>query len=273
MVVQSLLHRVGVSPGPIDGRCGRRTIHAIEQFQRGVIRRPDGRIDVRGPTLRNLSERVAPSRIALPESANPPRVGRERRTRAAPVGSIPATPQPSKPIERPLQGSIAFWQERTALRGPSVNAGLTCPNSAQMLALLGDPNGHRVRSLIATETVGPFRATGLRSALASLRTIFADVRAKYPDLYQILRSNGMYVIRQTRNSSSYSNHAWGIAIDLLVGGKSPNYGDNFSSRGLDVLAPFFHKAGWYWGGGYRSVSRKDAMHFECGLALVRSFLA
>ncbi|MGW8191777.1 M15 family metallopeptidase [Sphingomonas hankookensis] len=44
-------------------------------------------------------------------------------------------------------------------------------------------------------------------------------------------------------------------------------------RGLDALVPFFHKAGWYWGGGYRSISRKDAMHFECGLTLVRSFLA
>jgi len=140
-----------------------------------------------------------------------------------------------------------------------------------MMKLLGDPNSPHVKSLIATESVGPFRATGLKPALTSLRRVFVEVSRQYPDLYRVLGSNGMHVIRQTRKSQSYSNHAWGIAIDILVGGKSPSYGDNFSFRGLDALVPFFHKAGWYWGGGYRSLSRKDAMHFECSLALVRSF--
>lgn len=32
IVIQSLLKSSGVSPGAVDGRCGRLTIHAIEQF-------------------------------------------------------------------------------------------------------------------------------------------------------------------------------------------------------------------------------------------------
>lgn len=245
IAVQSLLQSVGVSPGPIDGLGGRKTIRAIEQFQRDVIRRPDGRIDVRGPTLRNLAKRAATARTAPPKRSSPPHPDRERRIHPALVGPIPVVPRPHKSPQPPSHGSIEFWQERTALRDPTVNAGLICPSSSQMVALLGDPNGHRAKSLIATESVGPFRVTGLRPALNSLRTIFVNVRTKHPDLYKILGSNGMHVIRQTRNSSSYSNHAWGIAVDLLIGGKSPRYGDNFSSRGLDALVPFFHKAGWY----------------------------
>jgi hypothetical protein len=38
-----------------------------------------------------------------------------------------------------------------------------------------------------------------------------------------------------------------------------------------ALVPYFNDAGWYWGGGYHNPNRKDAMHFECGLALLQSF--
>ena len=45
-------------------------------------------------------------------------------------------------------------------------------------------------------------------------------------------------------------------------------GSNSSSRGLDALAPYFNRAGWYWGATF---STDDAMHFECGTALLDSF--
>ena len=140
-----------------------------------------------------------------------------------------------------------------------------------MTAILGNPNHDRAKSLLVTESVGPFRTTGLRPALVSMRGVLTEVRRDLPDLYAILTNNGMHVIRASRGQTSWSNHSWGIAIDFLVSGYSPGLGTKTSIRGLDALAPYFNKAGWYWGGGYRSVSRKDPMHFECGLALIKSF--
>ena len=63
-VVQRALLEAAVSPGPIDGICGRRTIQAIERFQGDILRRPDGRIDVHGPSWRRLSRHANPSRTA-----------------------------------------------------------------------------------------------------------------------------------------------------------------------------------------------------------------
>lgn len=272
IAIQSMLQSAGIAPGPIDGRCGRLTIDAIERFQRGIMRHPDGRIDVRGPTIRHLSSRYRTAQNPpVLSSGRTPGKANPLPTRNTVTPSRPAASANAGPVARPPQSSLAYWRQRTRLPAPSINAGLTCPNSAQMMALLGDPNSQRVKSLIATESVGPFRATGLKPALASLRTILSGLGREHPDLYHVRGYNGMHVIRQTRKSRSYSNHAWGIAIDFIIGVDAPAYGANFSMRGLDALVPHFHKAGWYWGGGYRSANRKDAMHFECGLALVRSF--
>lgn len=235
-----------------------------------MIRRPDGRIDVRGPTFRHLSAKAAASRNrqALTTPPVPPRHTRplERPKSSRPVASPPSASP--KPRFEPL---VEYWRERTVLPGPAINAGLVCPTSSHMMALLGDPNSQRMKGLTATESVGPFRATGLKPALASLRSVLATVLRKYPTLNGILGYNGMHLIRKTRNGASYSNHSWGIAIDFVIGVDAPPYGAGYSMRGLDVMVPHFHRAGWYWGGGYRSIGRKDAMHFECGLALVRSF--
>ncbi len=53
-LVQTLLRDQGVDPGPIDGQIGRKTIAAIREFQRGFMRRPDGRVDPDGRTFREL---------------------------------------------------------------------------------------------------------------------------------------------------------------------------------------------------------------------------
>lgn len=137
--------------------------------------------------------------------------------------------------------------------------------------MLGDPTATRVEGSIATESVGPFRATGLKPALASMRQVMGEVQRDLPDLYNLLRSSGMRVVRRTRNASTYSLHSWGIAIDIRIMDVLPPYGCSYSVRGLDAIATYFNRAGWYWGGGYRNIHRKDPMHFECGLALVQSW--
>ncbi|APR78274.1 Hypothetical protein A7982_03621 [Minicystis rosea] len=53
-LVQELLTARGLSPGAIDGKVGPATIEAIKTFQRRFATWPDGRIDVRGRTLREL---------------------------------------------------------------------------------------------------------------------------------------------------------------------------------------------------------------------------
>jgi len=275
IAVQRLLQQANVSPGPIDGLCGRRTIAAIERFQHGLIAHPDGRVDVNGPTLRRLRVAAQPAPARRPAtaparpapSAAPARPAPAVRPAPAAQPAVQATPPPRPSDTHPN----AFWTGRTALPSPDVNRGLTSPTSAQLTALLGDPTATRVTSNTATESVGPFRITGLKPALASLRAVLAQVHHELPDLYGLLGHLGMRAVRKTRGRSSYSTHSWGIAIDLRIANTTPHLGTTYSIRGLDALSPYFNRAGWYWGGGYRNVTRKDPMHFECGLALVRSF--
>lgn len=270
MAVQRLLGRAGMTPGPIDGICGRRTIAAIERFQEGLIARPDGRVDVHGPTLRRL--RVTGQPAGAGAGARPAPSGQP----AAPARSTPGIQQapavrPTPPRPSSDAHATTFWTGHTALPGPDVNRGLTSPTSAQLTALLGDPTAAKVVSNSTTESVGPFRVTGLRPALASLRQILGQVHHELPDLYGLLGSLGMRVVRKARGRSTYSTHSWGIALDLQIALQTPPLGTTYSLRGLDALSPYFNRAGWYWGGGYRNVTRKDPMHFECGLALIRSF--
>lgn len=139
------------------------------------------------------------------------------------------------------------------------------------MALLGDPTSSRVESQVATESVGPFRATGLKPALASLRSVLGEVQRDLPDLHGLLCYSGMRNVRKARGRQSWSLHSWGVALDFNIAGQLPPLGTSYSLRGLDALSPYFNRAGWYWGGGYRSAARKDPMHFECGLAMVRSW--
>lgn len=260
MVVQRLLTQAGCSPGPIDGLCGRRTMAAIERFQHGLIAQPDGRVDVNGPTFRRLRTAGQPvPSVRLSSPASP-----------APVSRPTPSAQPA-PARSSQSHPNSFWTGHTALPSPDVNRGLTSPTSAHLTALLGDPTAARVTSNTATESVGPFRVTGLKPAMASLRAVLRQVQSELPDLYGLLGSLGMRVVRKTRGRSTYSTHSWGIALDLQIALQTPPLGTSYSLRGLDALSPYFNRAGWYWGGGYRNVTRKDPMHFKCGLALVRSF--
>ena len=55
--VQQLLNQQGTKPKlVVDGRIGPKTIQAIRDFQALFMQRPDGRVDVRGTTLRKLNQ-------------------------------------------------------------------------------------------------------------------------------------------------------------------------------------------------------------------------
>lgn len=277
LLVQTALRRHGVSPGPLDKICGRKTMAAIEHFQSKFLTKPDGRVDPHGPSWRRLEKTTVAPHV---RSATPHMQGK--------AGS--ATPRfPVVPVRdrEPQAPSIAhaesYWRQDTPLPAPgTVNRGLVSPSSAEQVARFqGMPSAHMSQqdkpvtnpvllALMATESVGPFRATGLKIALASLRSIFAEVKRELPDLYPLIGKAGMQVNRLQRGSTTkVSNHAWGSAIDLTIAGKLVPFGAPNSCRGLDALVPYFNRAGWYWGGGYRR-ARADAMHFECGATLMRT---
>ena len=53
-LVQQLLRTAGLYRGEVDGICGPQTIAAITEYQRAVLRNPDGRIDPGGVTWKRL---------------------------------------------------------------------------------------------------------------------------------------------------------------------------------------------------------------------------
>ena len=161
-----------------------------------------------------------------------------------------------------------------------INSGVSSAKQATMLSLLGSPrknfNEHcqevthpKLKPLIVTGDVGPFRATGLKPALESLKKVFADVKAEKPALHSAVGSAGMLCARLVRGSQhSISNHSWGTAIDLTIDGKLDSRGDGTVFKGLVEIFPFFNKHGWFWGAGFRT---EDGMHFEVSDGKIREW--
>lgn len=56
LVQQSLNELIPEKPLKVDGKCGAKTIAKIEQFQRGFMPKPDGRIDPGGQSIKRLSQ-------------------------------------------------------------------------------------------------------------------------------------------------------------------------------------------------------------------------
>lgn len=161
-----------------------------------------------------------------------------------------------------------------------INPNLRSAKQQTMLTLLGQPRSSysdqdqpitnpTLKALMVTESVGPFRVTGLKPAVESLREIFSKIQTEKPEVYAALKSAGMLCVRYVRNSTtSISNHSWGTAIDLKLHDKLDPYGDGTVQRGLVEIAPFFNRHGWYWGASFRV---EDGMHFECGEDLIRKW--
>ncbi len=163
-----------------------------------------------------------------------------------------------------------------------LNPGVSSAKQATMLSLLGNPRSSfdaacrevtnpALKALIDIESVGPFKVQGLRPAVASLKTILAEIRAAVPDVHAGLGSAGMLCARLVRGSEqAISNHSWGTAIDVTLDGILDTRGDNLVQEGLTRIAPIFNAHGWFWGAGFRT---EDAMHFEAGDDLIRTWHA
>jgi peptidoglycan hydrolase-like protein with peptidoglycan-binding domain len=276
--VQRALRSAGHAPGPIDGLCGRLTIGAIVGLQRRFLPRPDGLVEVAGPTWRRLSAtgRAAPAPASGPTRTVPPRNGPP-----PPGAAWPVAPPVTAPVAALPTGLALRYTDHLPLpaRG-TVNRGLRAASNRVMTDRLGlprdaftqdclPPTNQAFKRMIVTADAGPFRVTGLRPAVASLATIFAEVRREHPDLHRRLGTAGMMCCRHQRGSSrAISNHAWGTAIDMTVGGVLVPRKAQYVILGLQLLAPIFNRHGWYWGAAFGT---PDPHHFECGAALLETF--
>lgn len=162
---------------------------------------------------------------------------------------------------------------------PSINQGLTSPSNRLLIQLLGMPRDtidrkcrgatrEPMRSLVITDDVGPFRVTGIKPAVASLKKVMANVKAHFPEVYDVIGSSGMLCVRLIGGSQKISNHAWGCALDINIEGALDGISvgggtakrDGKTLAGLAAMAPFFNEEGWYWGVVFRNF--EDGMHFE-----------
>lgn len=146
---------------------------------------------------------------------------------------------------------------------------LTNPTSEYLISVLGSPhstpgnecqlpNNPTLTGLLSSRNVGPFSARLISPALDSLERILKDVLEKQPDLYKEVGVVSDTCVRFIRGNRVLTDHSWGIAIDITIGGELTAFGQIRVQAGLAELAKFFAKEGWVWGGHF---SRPDAMHF------------
>ncbi|WP_217438500.1 M15 family metallopeptidase [Fertoeibacter niger] len=162
----------------------------------------------------------------------------------------------------------------------TVNGALRPARNSVNTALIGMPRGTYTQdcqnptnpafiAMVETADMGPFRVTGLRPAVRALRRIMDDIQAEQPAIHRVLGSAGMLCCRLVRGSStSISNHAWGIAVDLTIEGRLDGYNDGLVQRGLVEIYPIFNRHGFYWGAAF---PREDSMHFEASDQLVQKW--
>lgn len=276
-MVQTALLASGHSPGPIDGLCGRHTISAIISVQRQLLGKPDGLVEVHGPTWRWLTAHAGRSHQQPSQSGS-------RSSPASPLRRpVPPETPPSEHAIRPLPGRALNYTDHVPLpKKGSVNVGIRPASNQAIIAQLGQPRDSysqqcqpptnaALKRMVVTGDVGPFRATGLRPAVLSLTAIFAEVRKTHPDLHAKLGTAGMMCCRYVRGSTrSISNHAWGTAIDMKIDGILVPRKAHHANLGLQLLASIFNKHGWYWGAAF---STPDPHHFECGADLLETFHA
>lgn len=237
--VKMLLNRampVSVPQLPVDENCDGATIVAIESYQRSVmgLQASDGKVDPHGKTiksLRQVNRAVAPLTWSVPVSS----LGEVNRGLEHPTNAFMEAHLFGKPRE-------TFSQEDQDVTNP------------------------KLKKHIGYENVGRFSVPGLRPALASLKSIMADIKAEQPEVYAILGHSGMLVCRYVRGSSKFiSNHSWGTAIDLKLNKIRDKRGDNRVQYGLTLIAPIFNRHEWCWGSDFNN---EDAMHFEASKSLI-----
>src|SRR2546423_5742465 len=97
-----------------------------------------------------------------------------------------------------------------------INQGLRSAKDSTMLQILGrarDTFDHTcrpatndpIRALLVTEDVGPFRVTGIKPAVDSLRGVLAQVKNGHPEVHGVLGTAGMLCALLISRSQSISN--------------------------------------------------------------------
>lgn len=177
------------------------------------------------------------------------------------------------------------YKKRVAIPSPeSINGGLTYCRPSTMLAIFGSPRAQltsecmpptnaKLKKSLGLYDVGPFRVYGLKAMAEKLTRLFAKVKKEKPELYAMLGTAGVTCCRLVRGTDNIpSNHAFGGAIDLTIGGDLDAVGDGKCQKGLLDLYPYFHNEGFYWGCEFRG-PREDSMHFELADETVRKLHA
>ena len=160
----------------------------------------------------------------------------------------------SLPLKKNINKGLKSAQEKTMLKKLGVPGKKTKKCSS--------PIGDFKERIVHKADVGPFKVDGLDVAVASLKTIFSEIKKAMPDVYAAVRNDGVLCVRHKRtNANSFSNHSWGTAIDLFFGKEPVDQGVKKAHRGVLMMAPTFNKHGWYWGAGF-SGNSVDSMHFE-----------
>jgi hypothetical protein len=179
-------------------------------------------------------------------------------------------------------GSAAELTEVMRLATARFNKGVTQPGNRVMLEVLGHPRDSyssdcqpvtqpHLKTLLETRQIGPITITMIRPALDSLERVLEKLRQAEVDIHNALGTAGALCARLIRGSrTAVSNHSWGTAIDLTLGGKLDGFADGGTQFGLLLLAELFNEEGWYWGATY---SREDSMHFEVGVETLRKWQA
>ena len=201
------------------------------------------------------------------------------------------TPPPAGTLPDPEQSLDEVIDDHEETQAPTeimriaddkFNRGITQPGNALMIEVLGHPRSSyssdcqpvtnpRLRDLLETRDYGTFRVTMIRPALESLDRIMARLKQTDPDIHAAIGTAGALCARLIRGSSrSVSNHSWGTAIDIKLGGQLDGFGDGGTQFGLLILAEAFNDEGWFWGATY---SREDSMHFEVGGETLREWQA
>jgi hypothetical protein len=162
-----------------------------------------------------------------------------------------------------------------------INDGLTSAGQATMLSAFGNPgtldpscgaSSAKLQPLMKTANVGPFRVTGFGPAVDALTRVFAAVKSSLPDLYALLGTEGMLCVRLVRGSTTnISNHAWGTAIDITIGGIETKRGSTTVTQGLVSLCTFMHDEQFFWGAGFSPTP--DGMHYEASNELITAWKA
>jgi len=123
---------------------------------------------------------------------------------------------------------------------------------------------------ILSATVGPFNATGLDSAITSLRAVMTTVQTGQRLVYRALGTAGMLCARYGPRGSTT------VISKPLVGYSHRPYHDgvldpranNQVQFGLQLIAPIFNAQGWFWGAGLPSKTectlKPDRLSLEGG---------